>query len=419
MNDLRPGDDLKSLAERFVRFGLACGADEVEVGVGDDIEFGVDVRMGEIENLVEAGSRSMGIRVIKDQKTAFAGSSDLAPDTIERLIRNAVRRAELANRDEFAGFRNRSPPASIPRVSTSSIPRSPPSIRKPKIALAMETERIALSDRRITNSHGASYDTHEGYAVLANSERISRRIPENLCRLERQPAGRRNRRPGRGFLVLLQDPPGRTRLAGGNRPDGRRPDGPAAEAPQNQDPARSGDLRADDDRRACSGSSSAASPGRRSTRNRRSWPSAWASGSGRDTITVIDDGLLPRLLGSSPFDSEGVPSRRTVVVENGVLKTFLCNTYAGRKIGLPRPETPTAAASARAIFTSKPGTSTPGGDHPFDAERPSISSGPWATASIRSPGTFPGRLRALDRKRRDRLSGLRDHDLRKPGRPPA
>jgi PmbA protein len=56
---------------------------------------------------------------------------------------------------------------------------------------------------------------------------------------------------------------------------------------------------------------------------------------GRPGLTIIDDGLMPRRIGTGPFDSEGVPSRRTVVVEDGILKSFLCNAYASRKLGLP------------------------------------------------------------------------------------
>jgi predicted Zn-dependent protease len=53
-----------------------------------------------------------------------------------------------------------------------------------------------------------------------------------------------------------------------------------------------------------------------------------------DDVTVIDDGTLPGLFGTSPFDDEGVASRRTVVIERGVLKSYLMNTYAARKLGL-------------------------------------------------------------------------------------
>ena len=38
--------------------------------------------------------------------------------------------------------------------------------------------------------------------------------------------------------------------------------------------------------------------------------------------------------GTSPFDGEGLPSRRTVVVEDGVLRNYLLNTYTARKLGM-------------------------------------------------------------------------------------
>ena len=53
-----------------------------------------------------------------------------------------------------------------------------------------------------------------------------------------------------------------------------------------------------------------------------------------ENLTVIDDGTIPGLFGTSPFDDEGVPSRRTVVIERGVLKSYLLNTYAARKLGM-------------------------------------------------------------------------------------
>ncbi len=53
-----------------------------------------------------------------------------------------------------------------------------------------------------------------------------------------------------------------------------------------------------------------------------------------EAVTVIDDGTMPGRFGSSPFDDEGVRSRRTPVIERGVLKNYLFNTYAARKLGM-------------------------------------------------------------------------------------
>ncbi|MGC1650448.1 MAG: metallopeptidase TldD-related protein, partial [Candidatus Sulfotelmatobacter sp.] len=53
-----------------------------------------------------------------------------------------------------------------------------------------------------------------------------------------------------------------------------------------------------------------------------------------DNVNIIDDGTIAGGFGTSPFDGEGVPTRRTVVVENGVLKSYLLNTYTAKKLGL-------------------------------------------------------------------------------------
>jgi PmbA protein len=63
-----------------------------------------------------------------------------------------------------------------------------------------------------------------------------------------------------------------------------------------------------------------------------------------DLITVVDDPLLPRGLGSKPFDGEGLLTRRNVVVESGILKMYLCDSYSARK--LTRASTASAARGA-------------------------------------------------------------------------
>ena len=96
--------ELMALAESLVTFANSHGTDEIEVSISDGLEFSVDVRLGKIESLVEAGSRYLGLRIIKDNKTAYATSSDMNTDTLKSLVKNAIRRIELANPDEFAGL---------------------------------------------------------------------------------------------------------------------------------------------------------------------------------------------------------------------------------------------------------------------------------------------------------------------------
>lgn len=61
-----------------------------------------------------------------------------------------------------------------------------------------------------------------------------------------------------------------------------------------------------------------------------------------ETVNIIDDPFISKAPGSRPFDGEGLLSRRNVVVENGVLKTYLCDSYSARKL-----ECATTASASR------------------------------------------------------------------------
>ena len=53
-----------------------------------------------------------------------------------------------------------------------------------------------------------------------------------------------------------------------------------------------------------------------------------------ENVTIIDDGTIPQGFGSSPFDGEGIPTRCTMVIEKGILKSYLLNSYTARKLNL-------------------------------------------------------------------------------------
>lgn len=179
----KPQECLRDLAEALVRQARKAGADEAEIAISDGREFGVDVRLGEIENLVEAAARHLSLRVIKDMKTAYASTSDLAEETVKRLIKNAVRRAELASRDEFASL----PPPTGREDEAPGLRLHDPELAevdaRKKISLALETERIALEDKRITNSHGASFVSNDGTTILANSLGFLGAYEQTFCSL--------------------------------------------------------------------------------------------------------------------------------------------------------------------------------------------------------------------------------------------
>lgn len=356
--------ELLDLAQYLLDYGRAQGADEVEVGVGDSMEFNVDVRRGKIENLVEAGSRQMGLKVIKDKKTAFASSSDLSRETLEGLVRRAVARTLLATSDEFAGL----PPLSPQTFDFESLKLYDPeleTIDSPrKIKLALETERAALSDKRITNSHGASLTTGETTSVLGNSNGFLQAYDQTGCSLS----------------VSLQ----------AGRTDGKVEDFWFSSGVGFKDLAPPEEVA----RRAVERTVRQLNPRKIKTQRvpvvfeplMTSWlmgflfscvsgvsvyqKTTFLAGKlgariGNDRVTVTDDGLLPGWPGTRPFDSEGVPCGRTTVVEDGVLKNYLCNVYAARKLGLPMTGNGEGAGVSPNNFHLKPGSATPPRDHRF------------------------------------------------------
>jgi TldD protein len=52
-------------------------------------------------------------------------------------------------------------------------------------------------------------------------------------------------------------------------------------------------------------------------------------------VTVVDDATLPGKRGSFTFDDEGTPAQRTILIENGVLKTYMCDRESAKKLGIP------------------------------------------------------------------------------------
>ncbi|MBM3310090.1 MAG: TldD/PmbA family protein [Candidatus Aminicenantes bacterium] len=333
MSAPRASDELLALAEDLVRFARRAGADEVEVGIGEGTEFSVDVRLGEIENLVQAGSRSLGLRLIKDKKTAYATSSDLARGTLEDLIRRAVQRTELAQADACAGL----PEPTGPVPDSAGLDLYDPAVlalpAEAKIKAAKEAELMALADPRIVNSHGASFSTHEGRSILANSNGFLGQYAKTYASLSLSLQAGETDDLVEDFwfssgvrLADLETPEALARTA-------------VARTVRHLHPRKleTGRLPVVFEPLAASGILGflfSCVSGMAVYQRASFLADKLGQSVGNGLVTVIDDGLLPGRLGSSPFDSEGVPTRKTVVLDRGILRSFLCNAYAARKLGL-------------------------------------------------------------------------------------
>lgn len=327
----KSNENLLRLAEDLVAYGRKKDADQVEVSVGEGSEFSVDVREGEIEKLVEAGSKGLSLKVIIDQKVATASSSDLSEETLHHIVENAIERAKVSSPDPFAGLPEKEEIAvdvKDLRIFDPKVVELPP---EKKIAAAKKTESICLKDKRIKKSYGSSYGTYVGTVHLANSNGFSGSYSQTSC----------------SCGVYLQSGEGDNLFDEGKYDYSRnldklmRPEAIAKEAvhrvtrligaqkvetqnvPVVLEPEMTGELL---------GFLYNCVNGNSVYLKQTFLSDKLGEKVGNGLVTVIDDGLMPGVPGAKPFDREGVPTRKTSVIEKGLLKNYLIDTYAARKL---------------------------------------------------------------------------------------
>src|SRR5580700_2594779 len=109
---------LRRLAEQAVEMARRAGATDAEAVAFEGDEFSVHVRMGEVDELTESGSRAMGLRVFFEaeggRRTASTSTSDISEDGLARLVSGAVELAKVTGVDPFAGLPERDAFGSLP-----------------------------------------------------------------------------------------------------------------------------------------------------------------------------------------------------------------------------------------------------------------------------------------------------------------
>lgn len=348
--------ELLGLAESLVKYGRKKGADEVEVNIGLSREFSVDVRNGDIEKLQEAGDKGLSIQIIKDKKTANVNSSDFNKETLTSLIDNAMKRAEVSSSDPFAGLAEYDKDAKLTDwkkldIFDNSLETLTP---EKKIELAKKTEAIALKDNRVSNSYGSGFSNSSSETILVNSNGFSGSYKRTNCSLG----------------VYLQAGEGDNKVESGWYESSRhfdklwKPEKIAETAvervtrminprkvktqkvPVVMEPSMTRSLL----------SFLYQCINGRSIYMKQSFLVDKIGEKIADTgITIVDNGLKPGAPGTRPFDGEGVPVTKKVVVDQGVLKTYLTDTYSARKLKMKS----TGNASGANNFYMKEGKYSP------------------------------------------------------------
>ncbi len=327
--------DLLQLATDIVTKARKAGATHSEVVIREGDEFSTSVRLGEVETLKESGSRGVGLRVFVGQRAASTSSSDFTPEGIDHLISGALALARVTSEDPFAGLADTSEfgkldyDLSLYHEDVYSLPTAE------RIDFARRCEAAAMSaDTRIQNSDGGSFDAATGRKVLANSRGFAGEYRSSYCSISTSPiAMSKTGEMQRDYwysaartLSKLESPESVGAEAARRtlrRLDGRR-------VPTQRVPI----VFAPEIARSLIGAIFDAANGDSIYRGASFFTGKLGEQVAAESINVIDDGTIIGGYGSSPFDGEGLPTRRKIIVENGILKTYLLNTYTARKLNM-------------------------------------------------------------------------------------
>jgi PmbA protein len=322
------------LAQRAVRLALDGGAAGAECTLSEGDEFSAQVRMRSLESLQDSAGRGAGIRVLAGKRSGSAYTSDLSSEGIAQMVRSALEIAAITGDDPHAGLPDPDELGSLPGdlglysddVAAVDTDR--------RIELAREAEEAGFAyDPRIVNSDGAGFDAWAGVHVFANSRGFAGCYRRSHCSLRATLVAREGESMERDYwfsagrsYARLERPAdvGRKAAERAVRRLGSRKVATQT-VPVVFDPQVA---------RSLMGHLTDAVDGDAIWRKASFLAGRLGERIAPEHVTIVDDGTLPGLFGTQPFDDEGVPTRRTVVVERGILRSYLLNTYTARRLGL-------------------------------------------------------------------------------------
>lgn len=332
---------LERIGAEAVERALRAGAAQAEACLGGTRSFSVRVNGGEVESVKQSATRGLGLRVLVGGAQGFVTSTDLSPrpagggHPLDDLARHAVALARFSTADEANAFptREEAEGGPVPDLGLED-PAVLALAPERAVEMALELERVALGcDPRIRRTDGAGVSRHDGHVVLVNSHGLVRvesgtTVSAGVAPLAedgatKQQSGWYGMAKCRLELLEPMEAIAREAARRALARIGARPV-PTARVPVvlSADIATAwlGDLFD-----AFSGESQL---------KRTTWLTAAVGETiASPLVTLVDDGRMPRAVGSAAHDGEGIPTRRNVLIERGRFATILYDHYHARRAG--------------------------------------------------------------------------------------
>jgi PmbA protein len=328
-------DGYRQLALDLLAKAKHSGATEADIIIADGEAFSVQVRLGIVDRITKAREKHLGLRVFVGKRSASTSTSDFSADSLDQLIAETCTLAKAVVEDQVSGL-----------PAADQMAREEPDLdlydsvklnTEQQIDLAKRVEAVAMStDERVTNSEGGDFDSSSGRVVLGNSHGFLGEYQSSSFSLSVSPVAtdpetgamqrdswysiqRKFAKLDTPEVVGLEAARRTIRKLGARKVATQR-------VPVVFDSETAGSLMGN----LCSAVSGySLYKGASFLAGQLGMPLA------SEYVTVYDDGQVIGALGSRPFDGEGLPTRKTTVVDRGMLKSYLLDTYSGRKLGLP------------------------------------------------------------------------------------
>lgn len=341
-----PGESLAELATRVA--GWAREGEQVEAFVARGRETEVRVFGGDVESLSSAESAGIGVRVVSGSRQGFAYAGSLDADVIAETLAEARDNAGFASVDELVGLAVPDGVAAADldlwRDDLAAYPAAD------KVTRALDLERaVRAGDPRIRQVESAEWGDAAFESAVATSTGIRAASRRTACYLSAYAVAGEggDTQTGAGYTVgrspddldadkAVNDAVERaTRLLGASQP-------PSAHLTVVFEPRITASFL---------GILAGTLDGEAVSKGRSLFADRVGSEVSVPQLTLVDDPTDAEAYGASPYDAEGLATRRNVLIADGVLAGFLYNTYAAR-----RAATSSTASAVRAGFKSVPGT---------------------------------------------------------------
>ncbi|GGW72858.1 metalloprotease PmbA [Alishewanella tabrizica] len=324
--------DVKEAVSQVLAHAKKLGASSAEASMSRTRGLSVETRHGEVETVEFNQDGGLGISLYFGQRKGSASTADLSPEALKRTVEAAADIARYTSEDPHAGV-----------AEAAWLELSPPDLdlyypdsigTEQAIALCASAEEAAFAyDPRITNSEGASFSTHQGLKVYGNSHGQLVGYPSSRHSFSCVVIGEQDEDMQRDYSFTvarryadLLDPK-RVGIEAAIETVARL--GARKVATQKVPIIFRADIAS-----GLFGHLVSAISGGSIYRKSSFLLDKVGSNIMAPTVTIKELPHLKQALASSPFDGEGVKTRDLVVVEQGVLNTYLTSSYSARKLGM-------------------------------------------------------------------------------------